>query len=354
MKSSHLFLSVLLVTAILQFSCQKEVLKAAAPDPELITKITSWLDSKKASLKEDQKNKIESLRENLNFQQMLLEPYRQHDRFIVVPLNNRYKSSNHKDKNQANYLVLVLTGQGEITKGNVIQYISETNQRQLPKNTFSGIFTYKNIECSGLFTVLSLADEFLWELKFDKGRLKSVAERSAKRDTSISNVTVCTDWYLITTIYYADGTTSITEQYLFTTCGEQCQETREAQGRTYKVDCGGGGGGGNNIEYEYAVSRPVTWTVSQYQTYWHVQSQEKLDGKRIASEPQGGHFTGISHLNSYLVTGNYSAWEQYSAVVSLDEPRLARAYVTGKITYYPVNHWEVISNEKSWSFNAVF
>ncbi len=51
----------------------------------------------------------------------------------------------------------------------------------------------------------------------------------------------CTDWYLVTTYHYADGSTQTEEFYLGTTCDEPCGFAGA------RVNCGGGGGGGTVI-----------------------------------------------------------------------------------------------------------
>jgi hypothetical protein len=78
---------------------------------------------------------------------------------------------------------MILNEQGDITKGNLIQYISSTEPKQVPKNTFSKILNYQNLDCDGQFTVLRITDDFRYELKFENGKLKSVAERRSKNSS---------------------------------------------------------------------------------------------------------------------------------------------------------------------------
>ena len=68
----------------------------------------------------------------------------------------------------------------------------------------------------------------------------------------------CFAWYLVTTIYYFDGTTETTEQYLYTTC-DGCSPTQ---------DCadGGGGGGGGGETGECEIPDMVTGTQTASET----------------------------------------------------------------------------------------
>jgi hypothetical protein len=66
---------------------------------------------------------------------------------------------------------------------------------------------------------MSITGKRLYELSYEKGNLSRVAAISNKNlDGKTSSTQSCIDWYLITTIHYADGTTSQTEEYVGTTC----------------------------------------------------------------------------------------------------------------------------------------
>ena len=75
--------------------------------------------------------------------------------------------------------------QDSITRGNIIQYISSNSQKAVTQNTVYKFFTYQDLDCSGQFTVLSLTDYFRYELKYENGKLKSVAEQRKKIITTI-------------------------------------------------------------------------------------------------------------------------------------------------------------------------
>ena len=343
-------------------SCKKESNDtgiAKGPGNEmLIVKIQSWLEKQKTDLPETSIAKIDSLKGALDYNNLHLEKYKASLEFIVVPVLGSFKSKNNTEKKPVNYLVLVLKNQDSITNGNLIQYVSSNDQKFLPKNTFSRIFTYKDIDCSGQFTVLSVTDFFRYELVFENGKLKSVAEhskRNAEKGSS-GRVNGCIDWFLVTTYYYYDGSSSTSETYLGTTCtDDECQTTRVVNGRSLRVNCGGGSGGAS-IEFEYALSKPFIWVV-QRSLYWQVMSYETVSGIKKASEPQGGHFTSMVHVNSYLTINedNQYTWLELGNTMSIDNPQRVTAYVSGKLTRRPGNDTFYIYDEnESASFGSIF
>jgi len=254
-----------------------------------------------------------------------------------MPILSGFKSANNSDKNPANYLVLVIKNQDSITNGSVVQYVSSSSQKTPPNNTFYKIFTYQEIDCSGLFTVLGLTDNFQYELKFENGKLQSLTDlrkRNQSNDGSSGRLNEgCIDWYLQIWYVWSDGSMTLqSETYVYTTCDGDCWQARIADGRNFRVNCNGnpGGGGGNPVEYTYAISRPWLWEVKTTSDWW-AQSYETVSGIRSNTEPYGGHFTAISHNSSYFVTLIIGwTWTEVGMVVSVDNPQRVYATVTGR------------------------
>jgi hypothetical protein len=361
MRKTTFFPIVLILSAAIVFfnACKKEAAQdetnSNSLTKEIIAKVNSWLDSQKITFTDYRRSNIESLKENLDLNAGHLESYKQNDQFIIVPVKNGFKSKNNKDKNPFNYLVLVLSEKGDITNGNLIQYISSTELKQAPKNTFSKIFNYQNLECDGQFTMLSIADDFRYELKFENGKLKSVAERRSKNSSGNQRTNECIDWYLVTTYYYSNGSSETFEQYVFTTC--DCHQTRMANGRSFQIECGGGGGG-NSIDYEYEVAQYVTWNVAvnPVNSIGEIKSYEYIKGKRVSSEPQGGHFKSIYH-NSSICDFCYGSnpndyWNEDLASSGVTDPQHCFMAIYGVLHYQGIV--TNINNTKTWQFQDLF
>ncbi|MBL7745419.1 MAG: hypothetical protein JNN00_18260 [Chitinophagaceae bacterium] len=316
-----------LLSIVLFSSCQKDASVDPSPSKdELVTKVNAWMDARIAAVTGDRATKAESIKSNLDFGAMRLEPYRLDEKLLVVPVRSSFRSANNQGKDPVNYLLLVVSRGNVITSGNLIQYVAAAGQsKTVPANTFSDIFNYRNVQCDGLFTVLNVYDDFLYELKFENKKLKSVAEKRKRIDTGAGRLTMeCTDWYLVTTIYYDDGSTEVYETYI----GRTCHGDGEVQ-----VPSGDGGGG--YVEYIYAVATKKDWIVAESTSgFWYVFSTERFTGeKNVNEQPSGGHFTGVTHLGSTIsaVSTNYT-WSQAGATTSYTST-VATAIVSGTVTH---------------------
>lgn len=349
-KTNRLLSGSLLLAATLLFaSCQKEAdqvpvnTTAEISNQAVITKVNSWLEKWKVDADDDGDMKIEALKANLDFSALHLEKYKQNDKLVIVPL-----------KIPGNYLVAILPESEEITKGNIVQYVSAAGKKPVPRNTFSKIFNYEDLDCNGQFTILSLTDDFRYELKFEDNKLMSVAERRSKSEPDNQKTNGCIDWFLFTTVYYTDGTSETFENYLYSTCGDDCNTTRIAGGRSFRISCGGGGG---DVDYEYAVAREITWEVAFHPSSGGtVFSEERLKGKRVATEVYGGHFTdGCFHRTSSCVgcssNNPYDLYYETFGYVSASK-FIAASTVEGKIQSQ--GEVTLVRNNKSWRFNEVF
>ena len=297
-------------------SCKKESIPDIPPDlpkEDLVVKVKSWLDIQKKGLSIADTMKIESLKRSLNYVERHLEPYKNWKNLLVVPISNEFHSKNNQDKNVTNYLVLVVNNKDSIENGNIIQYISSSHQKVAPQKTFSKIFNYQDIDCSGVFTILSITDNFRYELKFDNGKLKSVTELKKKEQPKDGSgrVNACIDWYEQTWYVWSDGTAIlISEVYVFTTCGEECAQPRFANGRSYATNCGGNGGGGG-IDYDVCVSSAIS------------SFQYEANEARVSSETKRIDVSDIDEVTKNknvtwtILNGAYRAWELNSEEIGV-------------------------------------
>ena len=255
MRKLFLWLPSLCVIMLISFSCKKEGIHDEIPQSpsyeNLIPKIKLWLEEQKKGLRATSAETIKSLESNLSYGEIRLEKYKETKEFIIIPVLSGFKSRNNSDKYPANYLVLVFENKDSITRGNIIQFISSNSLKAAPQSTFYKIFTNQDLECSGQFTILSITDYFRYELTFENGKLKSLAEYTKKDSpkNGSGRVNECIDWYLQIWYVWGDGTITLqSETYLFTTCGEDCAQPRIANGRSLHINCSGGGGGGGGFD----------------------------------------------------------------------------------------------------------
>jgi len=77
-------------------------------------------------------------------------------------------------------------------------------------------------------------------IEYENGKLvKNGTSRPKTSEKSNGRTNGCVDWYLVTTIYWSNGTTTSSASFLYTEC-DPCQEYARS-GRT--ENCGGSGGG---------------------------------------------------------------------------------------------------------------
>jgi hypothetical protein len=242
-------------------------------------------------------------------------------------------------------------------KGNIMLYIPEV-RNDLGSNftnfQFSKILDQGESEIDGKFIFKSIFDKYLYAIEIRNGKQIAFAEMRPKNglDKMRQSDETCIHWYLITTYYFADGTTDTTEEYVGTTCYGSCQPNE-------LCDVLEGGGGGVQTDYEYEVGKTEDWRVAGNPiepANGEVKSIERIKGKRVSSEPQGGHFVSITHYSSgcnFCTSANpYDVWTEGSVNVNISSPQVASSTVTGTLQFQGVTY--PISNSNTWSFQTLF
>jgi hypothetical protein len=142
---------------------------------------------------------------------------------------------------------------------------------------------------------------------------------------------------------------SIVEEYVGSSCFE------EGSGG------GGGAGGGPPDEdpnEEYAAKRSVMWVVAlspPWAATGEIKSMELIKGKRVASEPQGGHFVWLQHMDdactycSFGGEGSSFYRESFNGTAS---GQSAGAEISGTVYYLGLTN--IVSGSKSWTFQELF
>ncbi|MET0395137.1 MAG: hypothetical protein ABW019_18465 [Chitinophagaceae bacterium] len=355
-KNSFLLPVSLLATTLFLTACIKQDAenKPESLDSQLVTgKVHAWLDSK-TSTNAPRNERVRIIRENLDFPQLFTEELNEKEKLIVIPIKSGFVANTNKADRPVNYLVLVMDEGGNINKGNLVQYIPETKQAgtAIPHHAFSQLYNAEDVATDGRFAMLSIFDRLLFEAGYKGGQRVSFAQirpKDKQRHTAAKEPEICIDWYLVTTYYYLDGTREVREEYLFTTCsGGGCQPNELCD------EFEGGTGGANFVDYQYDVGETVDWTVftNPVSGIGEVKSRERLKGRRVSTEPQGGHFTGIYHYWSYcnFCYDQHDVWlEQVNRISAAGQT--ATSYIFGRLQYKGTVSYP--SNTTSWSFAEV-
>lgn len=255
MKSQ--FRKLLLVTAVCGIalsSCKKDApIEQPTLENEPLARVVAWLDAQKKKFKDSTvQNVIASIKENMVGKDLTTEAINAKQKLIIIPLRSAFKTTNDINQPTLKYIVVTEEENHEFQQANIVELIPrDQSYFKTSPNLISGIWNYKNANFDGVFSIMSLTARFMQEREYKNGKLFSTKHLSTKPDkkqsgkeSTTERTTGCIDWFLVTTYYYYDGTSSQTWDYLYTTCGEECQNTRTFGGRsTFRTTCGGGGGG---------------------------------------------------------------------------------------------------------------
>ncbi len=357
------FLAPFLITFLVISSCKKDPTDVprgpGGSHTNLGPKVNEWLEEQASKVTGDRSQKIESLRNNINWSTLHEEDLYTGETMLVASVNPSYKTENNKGKNPVNYVLFIVDKEGKIRKGNIVQYLPAINSafKTLENGFFTRFYNSERDDLSGTLTFLTVSDDLLYEMSYEKGRLKShsVVERKPQTSSTGKTNIECYDVWWVT--YYPDGST--TWEYLYSFCngGEQpCKGSFSTNGRTYLIGCGGGGGGeegGDEVERIHTLvwtflSNPDGTGVGE------IKSVETAKGKKNSNYPQGGYFTSLTHNWSTcnFCTLPTDVWWETSHNTSASA-QTASITLVGNLNYDGQQMHGLI-NTKSWAFQEVF
>ena len=353
---------LLLAGFLFLYSCKKNTEEVKVVDVskmELTTKVSAWLEQQKSPTYQSRNAKLQRLAAALDMANLRVEKQSEKEQYVVIPINSGLQLMDNKDKHPLTNLVLSLSQDGAITKGNIIQYVpKEGVATSLPQNTFSKLFSHQKLGCDGRFTILTLVGLYQYDLSFEAGQLRQLRKASKKGNGATvvrTGEIVCTHWYLVTYNYWSDGTITMDiDEDLGVTCSNCSAIGPNGEGTLCDEIEGSGGGG--DIDYEYDLSRQQNWTpyISADQLNI-VGSTESLNGVRKVSG--ASKFTSIEHrddgVTNVMAYGNssYATWHKdlWKYKLSADK-KTGMTTISGKLTY-PNNSFVDVSN-KAYTWTA--
>ena len=287
-----------------------------------------------------------------------MEELRRGEKFVIVPVRKTFASKHNVGKALSTYCLFILNKEGELRKGNIVQYLSEDGKgKPLPANSFYRIYNFRDMEANGKFVYLSVADHLQYQYTYKEGKLWAYGEvqKGKGNNTATTQRTAgCIDWYEVTTYYYPDESNYTEEYYLYTTCGscdpnqpQACPEEFDPEG------IGGGGGGGGDSEPEEATAFTTSdWIYAINPGYnWAVAPTEGFTGKKRRTS---GYFTSFTHVEDGFmsIAPNYS-WER--TFLKLERVGgTATVYFAGKISHPQIGVNSIGVKSKTFLFNQVY
>lgn len=245
MRKVRLFGYLIALILLFIFSaCKKEFDTDRSNDGKINTAVRSWLQVQ-SSLYSNSASNITQLGDALLVHQMNISPLNDSTDIILIPISKELARKKGIAHNYSLCLMLFYKKSQSITTGGIISFISSNDLEsiRLSSTQLCSILNGKKSAFNGEINFMSVTGRWLSRMKIANGELIStgnVISLNNARDNRTNNL--CIDWYLVTTYYFADGTTETTSEYLGTTCYEDCGNG------SYMILCpDGGGGGGNNV-----------------------------------------------------------------------------------------------------------
>lgn len=243
------------------YSCKKEdsVKNTITDTTKLKVMVNAWLDSKQVAGEIPRNERIELIRKNLDIAHAYTEKAGEGEIFFAIPIKQDFASNINKDQKPYHYLLLNVTKDSKVKEGNLVQYMPVNKEagNKIPVNTFYKMLNNEKISIDGKFAFLSIFDRYLYEKKYENGKAISFTEMSSKKKQESNAAKVirptCIDWYLVTTFYHPDGHTTVSEQYLSTTCYCGCIPNEICEIKVPDCELGGDGGDLYDLEAESAL-----------------------------------------------------------------------------------------------------
>lgn len=248
---SYLFLLIYLLTSCKKEAPTKEISYKDSPT-NISEKISLFLDSvSKVYNSKSSKSSIVELRNNLDLNSIMTLDYNETYKIITVPLKKEYQSKVRAKVETSKYLSLIMLGNNNIIKGEVIEIVKYRGSLSLTPETLANIYHKQKLDdFSGLVLFSYVNKAYKYELEYKNGDVKNLKKidgnpvvESSSNSIETMNTSGCIDWYLDT---YWNGQL-IAHEYLYTSCPGStvydCQMTRATDGNhAFEKDCGGGGG----------------------------------------------------------------------------------------------------------------
>jgi hypothetical protein len=354
---------IVVLLCMLSFACKKADSSIEANNENVVlkTKVNDWLDNQmELTTNTTYKQRVKNLKEHLELSDLYVEPLNGKQNLIVIPVNDAYKTRNNKDKDLNSYLVLVQSDKEYIQYGLIMQHIVG-DDIIAPKNTFANIINKNPVLGGGTFTVLTLYDKYLLEKQYNKAGVQTAEVRlnNKQEDNSNARTSTCMNWYWVTTIYWADGTTSTTTEFAFTVCG--CSD-----GLNESFGCpdsgggiGNGGGGGvseatvianynevksGSFNYTTNLDNPITTSPSQTHSYRYKCADNPYGYWTVWSVAQ---WTTTKNGNNINVSNVSTSDEFEKRLPLLIDATTGVSYTTGTSQETPIINGNNTSNPKT-------
>lgn len=184
-------------------------------------KVLAYLETQKVTVinakasATNQNANIDLLEENLDFVAARTERLDNNLDFLIVPIKDEVINRKNLDKNSILTLLLITDKSGKINSGSIVYFLPSEGKKHvsIPQNTFSNMFSgYGNrVALDGMYKILTPTGRCISQFGIKNGKLFSagqVQQKNKAKENPQKPSARCTDWYLVTTYYWSDGSTT--------------------------------------------------------------------------------------------------------------------------------------------------
>jgi hypothetical protein len=254
---------IVVLLCLLSLACKKNNINTEEPaaDKQLINSVNSWLDKKiEVTTNNSYKLRIKNLKSKILYNSLKIHSSSNNQKVYTFTLSGTtYPLEDSQDQ------LLIFNVDNDVIKSS---FIIMSNSKVINSLDLTNLLTYKKNMLTAIVEVSTIYDKTIVKNEYENGVLKKSGVIRKKDENAVianSQQSNCIDWYWLTTIYWADGTTSTTTEYAFTTCGcsDPLNESLGCPGSDGGI--GNGGGGSDNQDYPEFVGA-TTFTITPNNT----------------------------------------------------------------------------------------
>lgn len=312
--------------------------------------LVNWVDAHKINSTVEETSILKSLAQNLDYDNLILEKRNNGDNIIIIPLVS--EKGLKLDDNSINNLMIIQSSTGKFKWSKIVSFLpsSDNAQNRLASGTLQSILNNAPVNQSGLFKFLDLKGRLSYQIEYKNGKIASFGQimkktnlpknlkSSSKANSTISSSSEhCTDYYLVTTIYYSDGTSETTSEYMFTLCdnGEPGD------------DSGGGGGEGTGPEEDNDQAITINGSFEETETVYDNDDYAEGDSGGISPYDQIDPPTDAG-----LITGSPSLVRYRFNYTHIYIPGVSEGFRMGNVQVFP-NNETYFNSAKGWTTRVI-